>query len=156
MVKIPFSYPPGVRRWPPKPSCAPIVDKADPIVTLLPHFISSLRQAARADLLHRIPCRPQPVSPTAWRARAATRAAFPGRSPFSPRTQHLSLALLRSLFRRSRHGGPGLITHRRVWSLGCRTAVVVGSSLVHAVGALSFDRQRRADVLRLWLGINSA
>src|SRR6266542_2970709 len=46
MVKIPFSYPPGVRRWPPKPSCAPIVDKADPIVTLLPHFISSLRQAA--------------------------------------------------------------------------------------------------------------
>src|SRR6266496_67557 len=49
MVKIPFSYPPGVRRWPPKPSCALIVDKADPIVTLLPHFISSLRQAASAE-----------------------------------------------------------------------------------------------------------
>src|SRR6266511_278571 len=45
-IKIPFSYPPGVRRWPPKPSCAPIVDKAGLIVTLLPHFISSLRQAA--------------------------------------------------------------------------------------------------------------
>src|SRR6266540_3118872 len=57
MVKIPFSYPPGVRRWPPKPSCAPIVDKAGLIVTLLPHFISSLRQAARHLLSDRAHCR---------------------------------------------------------------------------------------------------
>ena len=46
MVKIPFSYPPRVCRWPPKPSCAPIVAEVGLLVTALPHFISSLRQAA--------------------------------------------------------------------------------------------------------------
>src|SRR3954470_21590009 len=46
MVKISFSYPPGVRRWPPKPSCAPIAAEVGLIVTALPHLISSLRQAA--------------------------------------------------------------------------------------------------------------
>ncbi len=47
MVKISFSYPLGVRSWPPEPSCAPIVDEVGLIVTALSHFIGSLRQAAR-------------------------------------------------------------------------------------------------------------
>ncbi|MDQ2997893.1 MAG: hypothetical protein M3R61_12675 [Chloroflexota bacterium] len=34
MVKIPLSYPLGVRSWPPEPSCAPIVVEVELIVTL--------------------------------------------------------------------------------------------------------------------------
>src|SRR5207302_10319208 len=111
---------------------------------------------AGCDLPGRLPGRPQSVSPAARRARLASRPALsqPGDLPAGP--QSFSPSVLRPTpdGRRCAWHRPVGTDRRRADRRGAPARVDAG--LVRALDALSVDRQYRADLLCLRLGIVAA
>src|SRR5689334_8160702 len=107
-------------------------------------------------LRSRVPGRAEPVPAPAGRRRHAADSAVRGPGALPARAEPVPVALFGRPLRRLLLAGPRAVAGRTRRSRGPAAAARLDGLVARPLGALSVDRQRRPDLVRLRLGVAAA